>query len=422
MEKIRRPRGTMDIMAPDTEIWQFIEATAKGVASDFGFDEIRTPTFEELALFKRGVGEGTDVVQKEMYVFEDKEGKKFALRPEGTASVVRALVENGRCSDTLPLKLFYLISCFRYEKPQAGRSREFYQFGTEIFGAKGPGADFTAITLAATVLDRLGIGDVTLHINSIGCPDCRPKYREALKSYFASVKDSLCDTCKGRLDTNPMRILDCKCPECAKIAADAPKTLDFLCDDCRGHMEKLLSMLDAAGIKYVTDPHIVRGLDYYTKTVFEFIADGIGAQSTVCGGGRYDGLVKELGGPEMPACGFGMGITRLILAMEQRGVKVPGSRRPELYVASLGDAAQVKASEIVTALRKEGIFAEFDMVGRSLKAQMKYADKIGAKKVLILGDAELEKGTAPLRNMTGDIGETGQIEVEISKIGEYLLR
>lgn len=418
MEKIKKPRGTMDIMAPEINVWQYIERTARAVADKFGFSEIRTPTFEELGLFSRGVGEGTDVVQKEMYTFSDKEGKLFALRPEGTASAARAVIENGKCSDTLPLKLFYLINCFRYEKPQAGRSREFVQFGTEIFGSADAGADFTVISLAAQLLHELGIGDVVLHINSIGCPECRPKYREALTDYLKGNIDSLCDTCKTRLETNPLRILDCKNEECRRVAEAAPKTLDYLCDDCRAHMDKLCAMLDASGIKYVTDPHIVRGLDYYTKTVFEFIAEGIGAQSTVCGGGRYDGLVKELGGPAMPACGFGMGITRLILAMEQSGAVVPEKSAPELYIASMGDAAQIKAMSIVTELRAKGIYAECDINRRSLKAQMKYADKIRAKKVLIIGDSELERGEAPLRSMDGAMGENSQRDVSIEHIAD----
>ena len=420
MENIRKPRGTMDIMAPDIYKWQFVEKKLKSVAARFGFSEIRTPTFEELSLFQRGVVEGTDVVQKEMYTLEDKEGKVFALRPEGTASVVRALIENGRCGDTYPIKLNYLINCFRYEKPQAGRSREFFQFGTEVFGSADAGADFTVISLAHTALTELGVKGIKLHINSIGCPECRPKYREALVSYLKSRESELCETCRTRMENNPLRVLDCKNDSCRAVAAEAPKTLDYLCDECRAHQDKLCAMLDAAGIDYVADPHIVRGLDYYTKTVFEFIAEGIGAQSTVCGGGRYDGLVKELGGPSLPACGFGMGITRLLLALEESGVEIPAPEAPRLYVASLGDAAQLKASSIVLDLRRNGVYAEYDTVGRSLKAQMKYADKIGAAKVLILGDSELETGRAVLRTMTGNMGENTQTEIDIANIADLI--
>lgn len=420
MEQIRKPRGTMDITAPDIYKWRYVEDTVRKTADRFGFEEIRTPTFEELSLFQRGVGDTTDVVQKEMYTFEDREGKLFALKPEGTASVVRALIENGKCGDAFPIRLYYITNCFRYEKPQAGRSREFVQFGTELFGSSDAGADFTVISLASSVLSELGIKNVSLHINSIGCPSCRPKYREALVSYLEKNSAALCQTCRERLKTNPLRVLDCKCEECRKVAAGAPKTVDYQCEECSAHLEKLTSMLDSCKMDYVIDPHIVRGLDYYTKTVFEFIAEGIGAQSTVCGGGRYDGLVKELGGPSLPACGFGMGITRLLLAMEQSGVEVPSPSRAALYVASMGAAAQLKAQSIVSGLRQVGVKAECDVVGRSLKAQMKYADKIGAAKVLIIGDSELESGRAVLKDMTGSIGEGSQVEIETDRVAEYL--
>ncbi|MBQ4510965.1 MAG: histidine--tRNA ligase, partial [Clostridia bacterium] len=299
-QKIQKPRGTMDIFPDEALIWQTIENKAREVAKRFGFGEIRTPTFEELSLFKRGVGEVTDVVQKEMYTFTDREDRVFALRPEGTASVVRAIIENGKASDAMPLKYFYIINCFRYEKPQAGRSREFFQFGTEMFGTKDPSADATVIALANALINELGIKGVKLHINSIGCPECRPKYRQALVDYFKSHEDKLCDTCKERLKTNPLRVLDCKSPICSEIAKDAPCTIDYLCDECNDHLEKLKIYLDAQNIEYSIDTRIVRGLDYYTKTVFEFICEGIGAQSTVCGGGRYDGLMEQLGGPSLP--------------------------------------------------------------------------------------------------------------------------
>ena len=399
MEKIRKPRGTMDIIAPDTAVWQYIEKTAADVAHRFGFGEIRTPTFEELGLFHRGVGETTDVVQKEMYTFEDKEGRVFALRPEGTASVVRAVIENGKQSDPLPLRYFYNISCFRYEKPQAGRSREFYQFGAEMFGAAGAGADYSMISLADTFISELGITGVELHINSIGCPNCRPAYREALVKYLRENEAELCDTCKARLEQNPLRVLDCKNHSCSEIAKAAPRTVDHLCDDCKNHMEELEGYLDGSGIKYEIDPHIVRGLDYYTRTVFEFIVPGIGAQSTVCGGGRYDGLMEQLGGSPMPGIGFAMGITRLILAMEQCGAKIPEQAGVELYVAPMGTPAAKFASKIVSELRHLGVCADFDIMGRSLKAQMKYADKLGAKRVLIIGDSEIDSGKAMLKNM-----------------------
>ena len=282
-------------------------------------------------------------MQKEMYTFEDKEGRTFALRPEGTASVVRAIIENGKTSDAMPLKYYYLINCFRYEKPQAGRSREFFQFGTEMFGAKDASADATVISLAETIIRRLGIKNVKLHINSIGCKECRPIYRQALTDYFRSHEDELCDTCKERLNTNPLRILDCKNPECAKIAKDAPNTVDYLCDECKEHFENLKEYLKAQNTEYEVDTRIVRGLDYYTKTVFEFICEGIGAQSTVCGGGRYDGLMEQLGGPSLPGIGFAMGITRLILAMKESDSLPYEEKKPTLYIASMGKASTAKA-------------------------------------------------------------------------------
>ncbi len=399
MEKIIKPRGTMDVMAPDVFAWNYIEKKVRDVADRFGFTEIKVPTFEEIGLFRRGVGETTDVVQKEMYTFTDKEGTVYALRPEGTASVARAIIENGKATDTLPLKYYYVINCFRYEKPEAGRSREFVQFGTEMFGAPSAGADFTIISLGDTVIRELGITGIKLHINSIGCPNCRPAYRAALKDYLKSHSDELCDTCLDRIETNPLRALDCKNDSCKKVAENAPRTIDHLCPECRAHMDELEGYLKACGIDYVVDPHIVRGLDYYTRTVFEFIAEGIGSQSTVCGGGRYDGLMEELGGPKMAGIGFGMGITRIILAMKQCGIEVPRLAVPKLYIASMGAAASAKAMEIVSQLRNEGIGADCDIMGRSLKAQMKYADKIAAEYVLMLGDSEIENGTATVKEM-----------------------
>lgn len=386
-------------MPEEIGIWQYIEGKAREVAARYGYSEIRFPTFESTELFARGVGDTTDVVQKEMYTFTDRENRSYTLRPEGTACVARSLIENGRCSDTMPIKLYYLINCFRYEKPQAGRSREFFQFGTEMFGAAAPSADATVIALADTFLRELGIKDIKLHINSIGCPDCRPKYHDALVSYFSANEEKLCGTCRERLKTNPLRILDCKCPECKAIAADAPKTIDNLCDKCAEHFDGLKSLLDAAGISYTIDPQIVRGLDYYTRTVFEFICDTIGAQSTVCGGGRYDGLMKQLGGPELPGIGFGMGITRLILAMKASGAELPCELTPDVYIAPMGDAATVRAFKLAEEFRAAGIYAETDLVSRSLKAQMKYADKKHAKYTLIIGDSELESGKVQLKDM-----------------------
>ena len=414
---IQKPRGTMDILPEQVGVWQFIEKKAREVAAKYGFGEIRFPTFESTELFARGVGDTTDVVQKEMYTFTDREDRSYTLRPEGTACVVRSLIENGRCSDTMPLKLYYLINCFRYEKPQAGRSREFFQFGTEMFGAAAPQSDATIIALANTLIRELGIKDVKLHINSIGCPKCRPMYHDALVKYFSDNKDKLCDTCKERLVTNPLRILDCKCPECKALAADAPKTVDNLCVECQTHFDGLKLVLDNSGIEYEIDPHIVRGLDYYTRTVFEFICENIGAQSTICGGGRYDGLMKQLGGPELPGIGFGMGITRLILALEASGVNIESESKPAVYIAPMGTAATVRAFELVEKFREVGIYAETDLVARSLKAQMKYADKKCAKYTVIIGDSELESGKVVLKDMENST----QIETELDGIVEYLI-
>ncbi len=408
---IQRIKGTMDILPSETLLFRYIEGIMREEAEKYGYGEIRTPTFENTELFVRGVGDTTDVVQKEMYTFADRdENRSISLRPEGTASVARAIIENGKCSDPMPLKYYYIISCFRHEKPQAGRSREFFQFGTEMFGSESPAADATAIALAASVLRRLGLKNVKLHLNSIGCKSCRPAYRAALVKHFGERSECLCDTCKGRLEKNPLRLLDCKNPPCHQIALEAPKTVDHLCEDCRSKFDMLTSALDAMGIGYVIDPSIVRGLDYYTGAVFEFIAEGIGAQSTVCGGGRYDGLVESLGGPALSGIGFGMGITRLILAMRELGLDNITAPAPEVYVAALGQRAMIKGLEITERLRAAGKRAECDIVGRSLKAQMKYANKLGAKYTLIIGDSEIDAGIAQLRNMEN--GEQREVELD----------
>lgn len=396
-------RGTQDMLPADSHKWQYMEQTALAVAQDFGYREMRVPVFEHTELFHRSVGETTDVVQKEMYTFEDKGGRSITLRPEGTAGMARALLEHGLNNDVLPVKVSYLTTCYRYEKPQAGRLREFHQFGVECFGAAAPTADAEVIALARTVLQSLGVEGVSLHINSIGCPECRARYHEALKAYFESRRDELCETCRGRLERNPMRILDCKSPVCSAIAADAPVMLEYLCDDCRVHFETVKSCLDEAEIGYKIDPHIVRGLDYYTRTVFEFVSDALGAQAVVCGGGRYDGLIEELGGPHLPSLGFAMGLERLLMVMDAKGADFPEPSRCEVYFASMGDAAAKRCFALVSHLREGGVAAQCDTVGRGLKAQMKYADKIGARYTVVVGDNELETGVAGLKDMqTGD--------------------
>lgn len=408
---IQKIKGTIDVLPDETPLYRRIETIMREQAERYGFGEIRTPTFENTELFERGVGDTTDVVQKEMYTFTDRdENRRISLRPEGTASVVRALIEHGCQSEPMPLKYYYIINCFRHEAPQAGRSREFFQFGAELFGADSPAADATMIALAASVFRRLGLSGIRLHLNSIGCKTCRADYRDALVSYFGARRDELCDTCKTRLEKNPLRLLDCKSPVCSAIAKGAPKTIDYLCSDCKTHFNTLLRLLDGMGIPYTVDPSIVRGLDYYTRTVFEFIADGIGAQSTVCGGGRYDGLVEQLGGAPLPAIGFAMGITRVILALRAEGLPEPTPAAPRLYIAALGEDAAVAASIITERLRSTGAYVECDLVNRSLKAQMKYANKIGADYTLILGDNELTAGRAMLRDMKNST----QTEVELN--------
>lgn len=410
-------KGTKDVLPGEIYKTQYIESTALDVAERFGFKEIRTPVFEHTELFQRGVGDTTDVVQKEMYTFDDKGGRSITLRPEGTAGAARSFLENGLCNETLPQKVCYLTSCYRYEKPQAGRLREFHQFGVECFGAQSPLADAEIISLANTFFKELGVKDLTLEINSIGCPTCRAEYHKALKTYFEGRKDELCDTCKDRLERNPMRILDCKSPVCSEIAKDAPVVLDYLCDECREHFEKVKSYLNAQNIAFKVNPRIVRGLDYYTKTVFEFISESIGAQGTVCGGGRYDGLIEELGGQKTPSLGFALGIERLMLLMEAQGCEFPKESMPDLFIAALGEKAQLKAVEIANDMREEGFTCLYDVNGRGLRAQMKYANKLGAKYTIVLGDDEVESGIAKLKNM--ESGEETEIALQTFVSGFY---
>ena len=399
-------KGTLDVLPADSHKNQFVERTVLEIANEFGFREIRTPVFEHTELFTRSVGDTTDVVQKEMYTFEDKGGRSITLRPEGTAGAARAFLEHGLTNEAMPQKVSYITSCYRYEKPQAGRLREFHQFGIECYGTASPAADAEVISVANEVFGFLGIDRIRLEINSIGCPKCRKEYHAALKAYFESRKDELCGTCLDRLDRNPMRILDCKSPVCHEIAADAPIILDFLCDECKDHFEKVKMYLDNMGIVYEVNPHIVRGLDYYTRTVFEFLTDSLGAQSAVCAGGRYDGLVEEIGGPHVPALGFGMGIERLLLLLEAQGIKLPEAKKCEIYIANIGEEASLKAAAMATELRQSGMFAEFDVVGRSLKAQMKYADKIGARFTTVIGEDDIKANVAKVKNMqTGEVTE-----------------
>lgn len=403
-------KGTLDVVPAESHKWQHIERTCFETARLFGFRELRTPVFEHTELFERGVGDTTDVVQKEMYTFTDKGGRSLTLRPELTAGAVRAAVESGIIYEALPVKACYVGGCYRSEKPQAGRYREFHQFGAELYGAAAPEADAEIISLGVGVLEALGISNISVEINSIGCPTCRAKYNEALKAYYAQHIDSICDTCKGRLERNPMRLLDCKAECCREIAANAPRMIDYICEECTEHFEAVKADLDAMGISYKVNPSIVRGLDYYTRTVFEFISGDIGAQAAVGGGGRYDGLFRLMGGPDTPAVGFAMGIERLKMVMEAQKVEFPADEKTMLYLAPMGRAAAVKCMEICRRLREEGFSAETDLSGRSVKAQMKYADKMGFKFTCVIGDSELESGTVKVKNM--ETGEQTEVAID----------
>ncbi len=396
---INIPKGTKDVLPVDSYKWQYVERVARETAKLFNVKELRTPTFEHTELFQRGVGDTTDIVTKEMYTFKDKGDRSITLKPEGTAGAVRAFIENGLIGGAMPTKMYYITPAFRYERPQAGRLREFHQFGVEIFGAKGAQTDAETIMIADTLLKKLGI-NVQLYINSIGCPICRKKYNDALKAFFAPHLDCLCYDCKTRFEKNPLRLLDCKEEGCKKVNATAPKMLDYLCEECHAHFEALKTHLDNAGVEYEIDSRIVRGLDYYTRTVFEFVSTSIGAQGTVCAGGRYDGLIAELGGNPTPAVGFAAGIERLLIVMEQSGVVIPEDNAPTVYLAGMNEACREKAFALATALRGEGIKAEIDHMERSVKAQFKYADKIGAKYVAVIGESELAEGKANVKEMS----------------------
>ena len=408
----KKIKGTEDVLPKQSYRWQFIEKIMREESKAYGFKEIRTPVFEHTELFARGVGQTTDVVQKEMYTFTTKGGESVTLRPEGTAGAARAVLEHALDNEGLPIKASYFVSCYRYEKPKAGRLREFHQFGLEEYGTQSPAADAELICAAQSVLDRLGLDQIHLELNSIGCPECRAKYNQALREYFGQFKDRLCDTCLSRLEKNPMRLLDCKSPQDRELAKDAPKITDYLCEECENHFSEVKRYLDSAGVEYTVNPKIVRGLDYYTKTVFEFVTDCIGAQGTVCGGGRYDGLIEELGGKHMPSLGFAMGLERLLMVMDAQGITIPDDDKCALYIATMGDDAKVKAFELLRRVRECGLIAETDVVGRGLRAQMKYADKIGAKYSLVLGDNELSDNKAKVKNM--ETGEQTELALDES--------
>lgn len=411
---IQKPKGTRDILPDEIYKWQYVESKIKDIFENSGIKEIRVPVFEYTELFSRGVGETTDVVQKEMYTFEDKGGRSITLRPEGTAGAVRSFIENGMGSKPTPVKLWYNMPMYRYENVQKGRYREFRQIGVEIIGTNSYLADVESIMLGVQIFKTLGIPNIKLNINSIGCPECRKKYSEALRDFIRPNLDNYCDTCKTRFEKNPMRILDCKEKKCKEFNQGAPKIIDYLCDDCREHFEKVKASLNNLGVDYEIDSSIVRGLDYYTRTVYEFISEDDGL--TVLGGGRYDGLVEEVGGPKTPAVGFATGVDRLIDVFDKFGTIKLEERKPDLYIACIGDEAVLFANSLAVELREKGIFVERDICERSLKAQFKYADKIEARYSLTLGDDEIKNKIVKLKNMvTGEEKEVELVSEDIIK-------
>ncbi len=414
----KAPKGTSDILPEISYKWQYVEKTIRKLCRDFGVREIRTPVFEHTELFSRGVGDTTDVVEKEMYTFNDKGGRSITLRPEGTAGAARSFIENGLFNNPQPTKLYYGISCYRYEKPQAGRMREFHQFGVEYFGTQNHTADAEIIELALMLFERLGLKDLTLHINSIGCPECRKAYNNKLKEFLSANYDNLCETCKSRYERNPMRIIDCKSPICKDIIKGAPRLIDYLCDECEEHFANVKASLDNMGIDYSIDPDIVRGLDYYTKTVFEITADIASANTTICGGGRYDGLVEQLGGPATPACGFAMGMERIFLCMEAQGVDIADDNCMQIFVGNIGEQSAKFAQKLVHDLRILGISADYDKLGRSVKAQMKQANKIGCKYSVIVGDNEIADGKIMLKDM--GLGESIEVKLTAEEIAKNI--
>ena len=404
------PKGTKDIMMDQVYKWHYVEKKWKEICARYGFKELRTPIFEHTELFQRGVGDTTDIVQKEMYTFEDHGGRSITLKPEGTSPAVRAFIEHKQYAEVQPIKLYYDIPCFRYEKPQSGRLRQFHQFGVETFGTTNMVADAEIIAIGYDFLTSMGVTDLTLEINSVGCPECRAKHRKALKDFLAPKYDQLCDTCKSRYEKNPMRILDRKSPIDQELVQGAPMMVDFLCDDCKNAFEDLQKNLDALEIPYVINPKIVRGLDYYTKTAFEFVTNSLGAQGTVCGGGRYDNLVEEVGGPPIPGVGFGLGKERLLMLMEANGVEIPKPSDCDVFIATMGEAAKLYGQKLLFNLRRNGIKCQIDDLQRNFKGQFKYADRLGAKYAVVIGDNELETGVATLKDM--EKGEQSEVKFD----------
>ncbi|MGB9679366.1 MAG: histidine--tRNA ligase [Thermoanaerobacteraceae bacterium] len=412
----KAPRGTKDVLPDESYKWQYLEKTMRDLCEIYGFKEIRTPGFEHTELFLRGVGETTDIVRKEMYTFNDRGGRSITLKPEGTSPAVRAFIEHNLYANTQPTKLYYITPVYRYERPESGRLREHHQFGVEVFGANSASSDAEIINIAMSLFKKLGVNNLELHINSIGCPLCRKNYNEVLKNYIKKNLDYLCDDCKSRYETNPLRVLDCKVESCQLVMKNAPAITDYLCDDCKTHFEDLKSYLDASGLKYIVDPKIVRGLDYYTRTAFEIISKNIGSQGTVCGGGRYDGLIEECGGPPTPGVGFGMGIERLLLVLEEQGIKIPIPDRPDLFIASIGEKSKIFSFALAQKLRFKGLKVEIDNLDRSLKAQMKYANKLNSKFTIVIGEEEIASNIVKLKNME----DSSEIEINIEELEKIL--
>ncbi len=414
---INIPKGTKDVLPSESYKWQYVESMARKAAHLYGFREIRTPVFEHTELFTRSIGDDTDVVKKEMYTFLDKGDRSITLKPEGTAPVARSFVENALDALSLPLKMYYITPVFRYENPQAGRLREHHQFGVELYGGDNAALDYEVISLAHTFLSSIGVTGLILNLNSIGCENCRGKYNEALKSYLAGKLNEMCPTCRERFERNPLRILDCKVDGCKKIVEGAPKILDYICDDCKTHMTELETLLKRGGIDYVINPNIVRGLDYYTKTVFEFVTTALGSQGTVCGGGRYNHLVESVGGKPTPCVGFGLGLERLLMLLDSIGVKIENNDRPDIFVLSQNPGLTDKCRVIVANLRKNGVAADTDNTGRSLKAQFRYADKLDAKFAVVIGDTEASTGVVTVKKLADGTGE----ETTIDNLVNYIL-
>lgn len=414
---INIPKGTKDVLPSESYKWQYTENKLRELARLYNVREIRTPVFEHTELFVRSIGDETDVVSKEMYTFEDKGGRSITLKPEGTAPVARSYIENSLESLSLPLKTYYIIPAFRYERPQAGRLREFHQFGVEIYGATSPYLDLDCISLAYDALTGLGLKNVKLRLNSIGCPECRKKYVEALRAYYSDKLDVMCPTCRERYSKNALRLLDCKVPTCRELAKNAPVILDYLCDDCRAHHDKLCELLGVVGVPYEIDPGIVRGLDYYTRTVFEFVTEELGAQGTVCGGGRYDNLVSSLGGKPTGCVGFAVGLERIIMLMEKQGVDFL-ENVPDVFVMCQSPEYAPECMKITASLRKAGISADSEMTGRSLKAQFKYADKIRARYAVVIGGNEIAEEKVKIKKLSDGTEEECELKALAARLKE----